>query len=285
MTEAAPDRLWSGIQVSKVVAGTLAAVTAAVLGSFLGVAGTLAGAAMASVIGSVGTELFNNSLKRGHKHLATVAPTFVKVPAAIGTPPVAAATDDENPAHTVPDDEVATPAASGPVTSGKPIRWKPVLVGAAAVFVIAMGAIFAVEAIAGEPLSKITTGHSTGSDSTFGSLVGNNSDDEDTTPAVTTSTSPSEAPAPGESGDAKVDPSAPTDTSPSGAATSSPAPDATTEPTTGPATDAPTDTAPTGDTGTGDQTDSGTDTGDQTDSTTQQDSSKTGQEPAPAATE
>ncbi len=35
MTTHAPDRLWSGIQISKVIAGTLAAVAAAVLGFLL----------------------------------------------------------------------------------------------------------------------------------------------------------------------------------------------------------------------------------------------------------
>src|SRR3712207_3098225 len=104
MTEHAPDRLWSGIQLSKVVAGTLAAVSAAVIGSFLGVAGTLAGAAIASIVGSVGTEIYQRSLDRGAKKLQTLAPTFVKAPAAIGTPEVAAATEEDSPSHTVPEE-------------------------------------------------------------------------------------------------------------------------------------------------------------------------------------
>ena len=35
MTEHAPDRLWSGIDIPKTIAGALAAVCAAVIGSFL----------------------------------------------------------------------------------------------------------------------------------------------------------------------------------------------------------------------------------------------------------
>ena len=77
MSEHAPDRFWSGIEISKVIAGTLAAVTAAVVGSFLGVAGTLAGAAVASVVGSVGTEIYQRSLHRGARRLSAFAPTFV----------------------------------------------------------------------------------------------------------------------------------------------------------------------------------------------------------------
>ena len=38
MSEQASDRIWSGIDIPKTIAGTLAAVSAAVVGSFLGVA-------------------------------------------------------------------------------------------------------------------------------------------------------------------------------------------------------------------------------------------------------
>ncbi len=82
MTEHAPDRLLSGPQLTKLVAGTLAAVSAAAIGSFLGVAGTLIGAAVASVVGSLGTEIYQRSLKRGATKLQTLAPAFVKAPAA-----------------------------------------------------------------------------------------------------------------------------------------------------------------------------------------------------------
>ena len=44
MTAQAPDRIWSGIDIVKTLAGALAAVCAAWIGSFLGVAGTVAGA-------------------------------------------------------------------------------------------------------------------------------------------------------------------------------------------------------------------------------------------------
>ncbi|MFI7599281.1 hypothetical protein [Actinoplanes sp. NPDC049681] len=182
MSEQAPDRLWSGIQISKVIAGTLAAVAAAVLGSFLGVAGTLAGAALASVVGSVGTEIFNNSLKRSTKHLQTVAPAFIKAPAAVGTPPVAAATEEENPSHTVLPER--RPLA---------IRWKPVLAGTAMVFLIAMGAIFAVEATAGRSLASLT-GHKSSGSTTITSLVSKNDDSSDRNdkPATEVSETPSD---------------------------------------------------------------------------------------------
>src|SRR3954468_4724975 len=102
MSEQAPDRLWSGIDIPKTIAAALAAVCAAVVGSYLGVAGTLIGAAVASVVGSVGTEVYDRSLKKGRKKLQTLAPVFVKAPAAVGTPPVPAATEEELPSQIVP---------------------------------------------------------------------------------------------------------------------------------------------------------------------------------------
>lgn len=210
MSEHAPDRFWSGIEISKVIAGTLAAVTAAVVGSFLGVAGTLAGAAVASVVGSVGTELYQRSLHRGAKRLSAIAPTFVKVPAAVGTPPVAAATEQESPSHTVPP--------------GKSLRWGHVALAAVALFVLAIGSLTAFELIAGEPLASAV-----GASSSKGTSVGNVfRDDSPQQPAVTPSTEPTQAPTSGE-----------TTTDPAG----EPAPATTTEPSTGettPATDATT---------------------------------------------
>jgi hypothetical protein len=266
MTEHAPDRLWSGIQISKVIAGTLAAVTAAVLGSFLGVAGTLAGAALASVVGSVGTEIFNNSLKRSTKHLQAVAPTFVKAPAAIGTPEVAAAAEEDNPAHTTP------------VVPRKPIRWKPVTLGAVAIFIVAMGAIFAVEAVAGESISTMTTGHDSGRN-TISSVFGDDAKKSDDKPATVPSTSPSGSSESAESTEPTDDPSATGSTEPTEPAT--------TEPTGEPTTGTPQDTeAPTG---SGDQTqqDSGGSGNGDSEQGTSQDGTSQQLEPqqAPAPTE
>src|SRR3954452_4667188 len=95
MTEREPERIFSGIDIPKTLAGALAAVCAAVVGSYLGVAGTLVGAAVASVVGTVGTEVYHRSSRRGQARLHPIAPAFVKVPAAIGTPPVVG--DDEAP--------------------------------------------------------------------------------------------------------------------------------------------------------------------------------------------
>src|SRR5690348_15318202 len=53
-----------GLRIAQVMAAALAAVTAALLGSTLGMAGTVVGAGVASVVSTVGSELYLRSLQR-----------------------------------------------------------------------------------------------------------------------------------------------------------------------------------------------------------------------------
>jgi hypothetical protein len=195
MSEQAPDRIWSGIDISKTVAGVLAAVTAAVVGSFLGAAGTLAGAAIASVVGSVGTEIYRKLMHRGQQKIVA---TFVTAPAAVGTPAVAAAAD-ESPSHptSVPDDDVAAVVPDPP----RQIRWGRAAMVAASVFVLAMGVLTAFELISGKTAADAVGGSHSRSDSTLGTVFGGHKKaDKAPAPAPApsssspTSTAPSEAP-------------------------------------------------------------------------------------------
>jgi hypothetical protein len=230
MTERAPDRFWSGIDITKTLAGALAAVCAAVVGSFLGVAGTLVGAAVASIIGSLGTEIYQRSIDRGTKKLQTLAPTFIKVPAAVGTPAVEAATEEESPSHTVPVESSpgeATSAAAGPA---RQLRWSRIAMAAGVLFVLAIGSLTAVELLAGKSVASMV-GHSTSGTTTVSSVTdrGRNADEA---PAPATSEAPSE--------DATTPTDAPT-TDPAEAPTTT---EQTTGPATAPTTDAPTTDAP-----------------------------------------
>jgi hypothetical protein len=223
MAEHAPDRMWSGIDIPKTIAGVLAAVSAAVIGSFLGVAGTLVGAAVASLIGSVGTEIYHRSIDRGRKKIQG---TFL-APAAVGTPPVEAAAEEK---------------PSAPPTPTR-IRWARVGMVAGALFVLAMGTLTAAELVSGKSIADATGGNTSRS-TTVSSLLSGKSGKSDNPPATT------ESPAP-------TSPTSPT--SPTDQATTEPdqpTQPATTGPTDAPTTDAPTTEAPTGTTG-----DSGT-TGD-----------------------
>jgi hypothetical protein len=216
MTERAPDRIWSGINIPKTIAGALAAVCAAVVGSYLGVAGTLIGAAVASIVGSVGTEVYERSLNKGREKLQTLAPTFVKTPAAVGTPPVAAATEDESPSHTV---------------APKPqIRWKRVALVAGAVFVLAMGSLTVFELFTHKSVASVV-GNGTKARSTVGGLLNPGTANATPRPSSSPSATATETRAPAV---------APTTTQ---ATTPAPA-TITTTPTAGPTT-APTTVAPT----------------------------------------
>ena len=221
MTERAPDRIWSGINIPKTIAGALAAVCAAVVGSYLGVAGTLIGAAVASVVGTVGTEIYERSLNKGREKLQTLAPAFVKTPAAVGTPPVAAATEDESPSHTV---------------APKPqIRWKRIALLAGAVFVLAMGSLTVFELVSNRSVASIV-GNDTKARSTVGGLL--NPGTGSTTP--TPSPSPSATATATESNAPAVAPTTMQATTPAPATTTTPA----TRPTTAPTTVATTTDAP-----------------------------------------
>jgi hypothetical protein len=63
-TSSPPAKDKSGIRVAQILAAALAAVTAALLGSTLGVAGTVLGAGVASVVTTVGGEVYLRSLQR-----------------------------------------------------------------------------------------------------------------------------------------------------------------------------------------------------------------------------
>jgi hypothetical protein len=223
MTEQAQDRIWSGINIPKTIGGALAAVCAAVVGSYLGVAGTLVGAAVASIIGTVGTEIYERSIKKGGKKLQTLTPAFIKAPAAVGTPPVPAASEEDSPSHTV---------------APKPqIRWRRIALLAGAVFVLAMGSLTIVEMFTHKSVASMV-GNDTKAGSTVGGLIDPGTGSA--TPTPTPSTSPSSA---GPT-DTTAPAIAPTTTEPT-----SPAPTATTTPTTEPTTVAPTTDAPPAGTG------------------------------------
>ncbi|GAA1580285.1 hypothetical protein [Actinoplanes couchii] len=180
MSEQAAGRFWSGIDVPKTVAGTLAAVSAAVLGSFLGVAGTIIGAALASLISSIGTEVYHRSINHGTKRLQSA---FVIAPAAVGTPSVEAAAEEKV--------EAAAEEKPGRHFQWDNIHWKRVALITGAFFVLGMGVLTTAELFAGRSAADVTSGRETGSPTIVFDRASENSNDEKA-PAVTPSESPAE---------------------------------------------------------------------------------------------
>lgn len=117
------------LRVSNLLAGALAAVTGAVVASFLGVGGTLAGAGITSILTAVVTVGYAHSLKSAYEWMRR---TLLRRAGGAADP--------------------AEPHA-------QPIRWQQVTVTAVAVFAIAIGAITVVESTAGRPLASLLGRH------------------------------------------------------------------------------------------------------------------------------
>jgi hypothetical protein len=121
------------LSLTQIVGGALAAMTAAALGSTLGVGGTIVGAAFASIVAGVAGALYTTSLRRTHDRVRTV---FVGRGGAIT--PVA-----------IEEPEPAVPVERARRT----FPWKAAVVVALSVFALAALAITGLEALTGRSLS------------------------------------------------------------------------------------------------------------------------------------
>ena len=158
-----------GLQLSatQVAAGALASVSSAVVASFFGLAGTLIGAALASVISTVSAALYSSSLRKTNEKLriARSQLTGRQSPVAdTGDAPAPPATPATQvlPAHLDP--------RRAPARRPRP-RWTRVAVYAAAVFVMAMGVITGIELIGQKPVSALVGGTQTSQETTIGAIT------------------------------------------------------------------------------------------------------------------
>lgn len=165
-----------GIRISQVLAGALAAVTAALLGSTMGVAGTVVGAGLASVVSTVGGAIYLRSIQRTRQSVQVVRAKVVGRSTVLVT--------EEKPEDTAEADDQPEPARRRP-------RWPALVAGSVLAFALGMLAVTGVEWVTGGPLSG-------GTGTTFGSIVeqhragGSNDDqvpvDEKSTPPSSTTT-------------------------------------------------------------------------------------------------
>lgn len=238
------DRKTLQLSAAQILSGALASVSAAVVASVFGVAGTLIGAALTSVVATVGGALYTHSLERARER--------VRLRRAVARPPIPAA-----PPSGVPP-AWATGAARG--VSWGAIR---VVAGASALaFVLAIGMLTAAETVAGRPVAELV-GHPppAQSETTLGALVqqvtaegpadpGAGAGDAEATPEATGTAAPTPrapgaipaptgtaaAPAPAKPTPAKPTPESPT---PTPQARNAPVPTAPAKPASTPAEEAP----------------------------------------------
>lgn len=182
MTQDDPDRepLQVKFSLPQLLGGALAAATAALIGSQLGVAGTIFGASVASVVGGVAGTLYSAGLDRTHRRVSDAIkrgydrvveedeePTRTQ-PASSATaefPAVQAGAAAAKPSGRPSDPGVKTtggrPVPAPPGGGRPPSRRRKVLVGmglsVAAIFLVAMGVITAIELGIGRSLDGSAT--------------------------------------------------------------------------------------------------------------------------------
>lgn len=147
--EETPEPATLGISPAQVLGSAAAAVSSALLASRLGVTGTLIGAAVASLMATVGGAVYTYSLRRSSQ---VILQTTVRQRGA---------------------DVVVTESARPAGPSRVPWRrlpWRRLVLGAVTVMALALLAITALEMIAGRSVTSITTGTDSGR-TTVGRLV------------------------------------------------------------------------------------------------------------------
>jgi hypothetical protein len=156
--EGTRNRWVSQLSPAQIAGGAVAAVSAAVAGSALGVHGTVIGAGIASVVVTVVTTFATSSLKRGGQ---LVQPGLRRVRVVRDEPRIS------------------------------PKQWRTIGLSAAATMLVALVALTTFELIAGSPVSGLTGGDTGGSRTSLGALAGTSDDSSAGTPDTTTE-SPSE---------------------------------------------------------------------------------------------
>jgi hypothetical protein len=181
------------LSATQVAAGALAAVSSAVVASFFGLAGTLIGAALASVISTVSAALYSNSLQKTNEKLRRARGQLTGRQTAVaeaGPAPAAPAAPATKvlPAHLDP--------RRAPDRRPRP-RWTRVAVYAAAVFALAMGIVTGIELIGQRPVSALVGGTETSTATTIGAITNasSSSDEEESGDPATPSSPGTTAPA------------------------------------------------------------------------------------------
>lgn len=160
----------SGIQLSatQIAASVLAAITATVAGSFLGVNGTIIGAAVASVVTVVGNAVYSHSIHRTRERVLTVPAVRRMAPLSL-TAGVGEGRDGAARRDPVPPSDPAAP--SRPDTPPRAVRgwWRRAGLASAAVFVTLLTLLTGVEVVSGRPLTDLLHGTAGSGTTVFGS--------------------------------------------------------------------------------------------------------------------
>ncbi len=216
------------LSLPQILAGALAAASAAAAASWLGLAGTVLGAVVASIVVPVSTALYSHPIERSSQVIRESLPPRPERTGSAGEPTSGSAGHGPRPRP------VSAPKSSG-LEMRRRIRWGAVAVSCLLVLVVAFGALTALEAVLGRSFSSLTGSDRHGGSTTVGRLLqhGSSGTGSQTEPA-----GPGETPATHDDGPTTA---APTTAAPTTAAPTTAAP-TTATPTTEPATTAPAQT-------------------------------------------
>ena len=172
----------------QLIATALAAVTATFAASFLGVAGTVLGAALFSVVTAVGKEVFGTSLRRTGTRVAATAPV-TRVRPRVAVAGTDTDTDDTDGTHT--DSSPPQLPAPAPSPRLRPASlWKRVALVSVVVFVGVLACVTVVEVFTGRPVSDLVRGEAGKGTSLFGGQQVITRTAPATTPTVTVTVTP-----------------------------------------------------------------------------------------------
>lgn len=157
-----------GVSGAQVAGSALAAMTAAVFASWAGTAGTLIGAALASVFATVGSAVYAASLRRSReavRRTATRARAGVQARTITQGPVHYDQPDAAREKHQAENEEVEN-------GSGLQIPWGRVAATAAAVLLVVVATVTVFEAVTGKPISSLL-GRNDDRGTTVGHVLGN----------------------------------------------------------------------------------------------------------------
>jgi hypothetical protein len=160
------------LSATQLIASALAAVTATVAASFLGVTGTVIGAAVASMLTVSGNAIYAHSLRRTSERVRTVVPTAVRRHAGAAPRPT--------------DPTTVTP----PEKPRKPLTRRQLAVAVVGLFAAVLALVTTVELAAGRPLSDLLRGKSGHGTTVFGTTHHSSNNHPKPTPTVTQTVRP-----------------------------------------------------------------------------------------------
>jgi hypothetical protein len=184
----AARRGWAVFDLSatQLLATALAAVTATIAASYLGVSGTVIGAGVASVVSAIGNAVYGHSLRRTRER---VRGRPLAIQDSDATHPAGARAPERAPV-------LPSPAPVRPSAAGRN-PWRGIAIGSLSVFAAVLAVVTGVEMVAGRPLSDLVRGEAGTGTSVFGTGTGTSTSTGTSTGTGTGTPTGGTTPAPG----------------------------------------------------------------------------------------